>query len=144
MKLFAAVLLVAVCASCAGGDLVSGDRRSIGTVTVVFAVTPAQARVGEPVRLTFRLSNDAGAKQKLTFPSAQKYDFLVTENGRRIWRWSDGQAFAQNVTYEEIAPQSTITYSETWTPQQTGRFKMSGAIEAQGFTGRFFGSVSVK
>ena len=144
MRFVGAVLLVVLCGACAGGDLVSGDRRSIGTVTVVLAVTPAQARLGEPVRLTFRLSNDGGAKQTLTFPSAQKYDFLVSENGRRIWRWSDGQAFAQNVTYEQIAPQATITYSENWTPQQTGSFKVSGAIEAQGFSGRFVGSVNVK
>jgi Leu/Phe-tRNA-protein transferase len=73
------------------------------------------------VRLALRVTNTSGGVLELTFPTAQRYDFMVeTEDGRELWRWSADRAFAQVVTQARLEPGETWAMEATWVPD-TGR-----------------------
>lgn len=144
MRFVAVVLLFGLCAACAGEAQVTGDRRDVGVVTVVFTATPARGQVGQPVRLRIRLSNNGGKTEHLVTPSGQLYDFWVRDRGRTVWRWSGGQAFVQQVTTTDLTTQSTTAYSEIWRPTESGRFTVYGEMKAAGYTGPMKGTVIVR
>lgn len=142
----AVVFLLAglACACGAGRDEITGDARPVGPVTVTFKADPATVREGQSVRLSFKLVNNSGQAETLTFPSGQKYDFWATLDGREVWRWSEGKAFTQAIVHEEIAGQGGVTYTETWTPEEAGTYEVHGALAAQDFTGDYSGEVIVE
>lgn len=132
-----------LCAACAGGNEISGERRNIGGVTVTFRIEPSRPRAGQAVRLTLRLVNNTGNAERLTFPSSQKYDFWVTRDGDELWRWSDDQVFAQQITYQTIEGQGSAVFDETWTVEGQGTLVAHGALEAEGYGGELTGELVV-
>jgi hypothetical protein len=142
--LLAVAVLSVFLAACAGEGLVAGDRRNVGVVTVVFTASPAHARVGQPVRLAFRISNNGGKTEKLMSPSAKLYDFWVKRGSRAVWRWSDGHAFVQTFTNLDVETQSTKTFDEFWEPKEPGTYTAYGELTADGFTGPLKGTVVVR
>ena len=70
--------------------------------------------VGEPIVMTIEVTNKAERTITLTFPSAQRYDFIVKKGKETIWQWSAGRMFAQVVGRYEIAPGETLAYEYTW------------------------------
>jgi hypothetical protein len=133
-----------LCISCVGEADISGDRRNVGSVSVIFKVEPARVRVGQAVRLTFRLVNNAGREERLTFPSAQRYDFWVTSGTRQTWRWSKGQVFVQALTNETISAQGSLTLGEAWTPEHAGSYVAHGRLTARGYERELTGRVVVE
>lgn len=129
--------------ACAGTQSITGERRNVGGVTVTFRVEPARVQVGQAVRLTVRLVNNTGNRQRLTFPSAKLYDFWVTLDGEEVWRWSDERVFAQQVTHETIDGQSGTSFDESWTPESRGTFVAHAELEAEGYGGDLTGEVRV-
>lgn len=144
MRWIATLLLVASFAACAGENTVTGDRRNVGVVTVVFTAAPARAQVGQPVRLTFRVSNNGGKVEHLTSPSAKLYDFWAKQRGREVWRWSKDMSFVQAVTTTDVESQSSKTYTEIWRPTNAGRITVYGELQSSGFTGPMTGTVMVR
>jgi hypothetical protein len=144
VKLAAVVVLLALFAGCAGQDELTGDRRDVGVVTVVFTAMPAKVQAGEVVRLRLRVSDNAGTAQQLTTRTSQLYDFWVTDRGREIWRWSRDQSFVQSVTTTELEAQSSRVFIATWDPDRIGTLKVYGEVKAQGFEGPLEGTVVVR
>ncbi len=144
MRLVAAALLIALFAACAGEAEVSGDRRNVGVMTVVFTVAPARARIGQSVRLTIRVSNNGGKMEKLVSPSGKLYDFWVKKGSEEVWRWSKDQAFIQTVTETEIPTQSTKSFTQSWDPKETGTFTAYGELTADGFAGSMKGDLEIR
>jgi Intracellular proteinase inhibitor len=144
MKSIVAALVLVSFVACAGQDELTGDRRDVGVVTVVFTAMPAQVEVGQPVRLRLRLSDNAGTAQHLASPTAQLYDFWATDHGREVWRWSQDQSFVQSLTTTTIPGQSSQIYSEVWRPSSAGRFAVYGEVKADGFAGPLKGVVVVQ
>jgi hypothetical protein len=70
--------------------------------------------MGEPVVMTLEVTNKAGRAISLTFPSAQRYDFIVKQGKQTIWQWSAGRMFAQVLGRYELAAGETISYEYTW------------------------------
>jgi hypothetical protein len=138
-----ALAVVMLASSCAGGGDVSGDRRVVGGVTVTFSVRPARVEVGRTVRLALRVTNIAGRPEKLTFPSAQQYDFWVTRGEEEVWRWSDDRVFTQSVEKRTIDPQGTITLSESWVANESGEYRVHGQVLAEGYGRDLTGSLRV-
>jgi hypothetical protein len=143
------VALVGVCVligfgCAAGGPEISGDLRNVGGVTVTFKVSPARAKVGQSVGVTFRLVNNVGRAEELSFPSGQRYDFWATRNGREVWRWSKGRVFVAEVTRESLAPQSGITFAERWTPDEPGSYIVHGELKAEGYGRDLTGRLEVQ
>jgi hypothetical protein len=143
MRRLAAACLLALLAACASSSNVSGDRRTVGSVTVTFTVVPSAAKIGQSVRLTLRLVNDSGVATKLVFPSGKKYDFWITSGRREIWRWSAGKFFTQEVTTQEIGGQTGTALSESWTAAQSGHFVAHGHLYARGYEGDMNGTLDV-
>ncbi len=72
----------------------------------------------EPVEMTLTVENIAGRDLKLTFPTAQRYDFIVRKGKQVVWKWSEGMMFAQAISREVLPAGGTISYEVTW--DQTG------------------------
>lgn len=71
----------------------------------------------EGVRLTFHTTNTAPEPMEFTFPTSQRYDFLVeTADGEPVWQWSADRAFLQALSHETLEPGETWTVSEEWEP----------------------------
>ncbi|MEX2395089.1 MAG: BsuPI-related putative proteinase inhibitor [Actinomycetota bacterium] len=144
MRRVAALLLISTLfVGCAGSSEVSGDRRNVGSITMAFTARPARVEVGRPVRFTLRLTNNAGRSETLKFASGKKYDFWVTDGDDEIWRWSDDVMFTQALISQDIGPQSSVSFSETWNAERTGNFTVYGAVEAEGFERSLDGEVIV-
>jgi len=50
----------------------------------------------------------------LTFPTAQRYDFIVRKGKETIWIWSEGRMFAQVIGRQTLGAGETISYEITW------------------------------
>ncbi len=145
MKLLAAMLFALVLfGACAGQDQLTGDRRDVGVVTMVFTAMPAKVQVGQSVRFRIRLSNNGGKTEELVSPTAQLYDFWVRKGSREVWRWSAGQTFLQSVTTTALQTQATQIYTQTWHPTTTGRFTVYGEMKVNGYEGPLTGKVTVQ
>jgi hypothetical protein len=130
--------------ACAGGEAVTGDRRNVGVVSVVFSARPARGRVGQAVALRISLVNNSGQTQAVAFPDAQQYDFWAKRGSREVWRWSDGRLFAAATTTLELASQEPRMFSETWTPEQAGEYDVFGTVTSKGYDRPLAGEVVVE
>ncbi len=131
-------------AGCAGGDVVTGDRRTVGTVSVVFSARPARARVGQAVTLTIKLINSSGAERNIVFPQKRFYDFWADRDGREVWRWSDGRIFEQAAVTVTLASQSPETYVESWTPEEAGTYEVFASVASKEYERPLAGRVVVE
>jgi hypothetical protein len=69
------------------------------------------------VRLVLHVTNTARTPVTFTFPTSQRYDFMVeTESGEPVWHWSGDRAFLQVITEARLEPGETWTVQETWDP----------------------------
>jgi hypothetical protein len=145
IRLIAILAATIMLVSCVGeGPGISGDLRNVGGVTVTFKVAPARVKVGQAVRFTFRLVNNVGREELLTFPNGQRYDFWVTSGTREAWRWSEGRVFVQAIMHETIASQSGLTFAESWTPESAGSYIAHGRLTASGYERPLTGRVVVQ
>lgn len=85
-----------------------------------------------PIRIS--VTNTGAKAVKLTFPTAQKQDFAVTDkDGAEVWRWSEGQMFAQAITETNVEPGATYNYFGKIEADklEPGRYKIFGWLLAQ-------------
>ena len=89
---------------------------------------------GEPIKLTLHVINRGTEPVTLHFLSAQRYDVAVKNlEGQEIWRWSNGQMFAQVMGEETLQPgRKARTYRITVRERlSSGRYTVIGMIPAQ-------------
>jgi hypothetical protein len=142
-------LFVAAVSGVGGGEEVSEtegkdvrDSRFGVWLTTDWAVyTPEQ-----PVNIEFCVFNRTGEEITLYFRNAQRYDFTIEdEEGKEVWRWSEGRMFAQMLGEEILGPSNpeviyTAEYRNKLSPSYykiTGIFvardrPMSGSIVVEG------------
>ncbi|MCU4740061.1 BsuPI-related putative proteinase inhibitor [Natronoglomus mannanivorans] len=77
---------------------------------------------GNDVRFAFTVHNTGSGTADLQFPDACKADFAVLDEGREVWRFTDGRVFAQMIGEASIPPGESITYDGTWDDPQNGEF----------------------
>ncbi len=77
---------------------------------------PASAFVqGEEITLRMTIENQADEERKLAFTSAQLYDFEVEDlDGNLVWKWSEGQVFAQALTELTLSARQRLDYDTQW------------------------------
>jgi hypothetical protein len=68
----------------------------------------------EPVVMTLTVRNTTDRTINLTFPTAQRYDFIVSKGKMVVWQWSHGRMFAQVRGRHSVAPGDSISYDITW------------------------------
>ncbi len=119
LMLSACAAFVASCGgrcNCSGGGSAEGplNEAKPDLLEVNIGLDGGGYAMGEPIVMTLEVTNKAGRAINLTFPSAQRYDFIVKQGKRTIWQWSAGRTFAQVVGSHELAPGETISYEYTW------------------------------
>jgi hypothetical protein len=88
----------------------------------------------QPVNIEFCVFNRTGEEITLYFRNAQRYDFTIEdEEGKEVWRWSEGRMFAQMLGEEVLGPANTeiiykVEYKDKLNP---GYYKVTGFFVAQ-------------
>lgn len=91
--------------------------------------------LGPARRIGFTLTacNKSEEPVERVFPTGQRYDFEITKDGKFVWRWSDGRAFAQIYGNERWEPGECKTYTDYWSGRNgDGTQAESGQYEAVG------------
>jgi hypothetical protein len=95
--------------------------------------------LGDDVRLNLAISNRGTAPALFRFPTGQKYDFALRQNGREVWRWSQGKSFSASANALSLKPGETLSFHETWPgidhqglPVEPGRYTVAGWLTATG------------
>jgi hypothetical protein len=127
--LVAGVVAGLLVGGCAGSnERVEGE----GAMADDLAAT-MEVKVGsDSVRLLLHVTNTGSEAVEFTFPSSQRYDFVVADaGGERVWRWSDGMSFLQAVSSGTLAPGESWDMEAVWEPGgRTGTFVATGRLTA--------------
>lgn len=116
------LLFVGACVGTNGEPPASGEAGPEGLAASV----EANVR-GDSVLLKLHVTNTSDSSVPFTFPSSQRYDFQVRDEGGEIlWTWSATRSFAQVVTEAELAPSETWEFEATWNPGGPGRYQATG------------------
>lgn len=83
------------------------------------------------VEFSFRVTNTCPDPVELQFSDACKAEFIVTDDGREVWRYTDGKLFAQMLSAERLAPEETATYEAEWTTPRPGGYVATAELRAQ-------------
>ncbi|HYZ92856.1 MAG TPA: BsuPI-related putative proteinase inhibitor [Actinomycetota bacterium] len=90
---------------------------------------------GPALRIGFTLTVCNGTDKPIekTFPSGQRYDFEVKQDGEMVWKWSDGRAFTQVQGFERWDAGECRTFTDSWNGRNPdGSRAESGQYEAVG------------
>lgn len=64
-------------------------------------------------RMTFRVFNNGKRPYVLSFPDAQRFDYIILDpEGRLIYEWSADKMFVQAVGSSNVNPRERLTYSD--------------------------------
>ena len=66
------------------------------------------------IRFTLVIQNISNEPVTLCFTSSKKYDFVISQSGSEIWRWSSGRMFAQVMLDQVIDSGKRIRFTEVW------------------------------
>lgn len=103
------------------------------TLRLSLTTSKAAYTPGEPVKLILTVGNISDHPVILSFESAKKYDFVVSQGGDEIWRWSNGQLFAMVLTHLILAPRDSRRFEAVWLQtDQTSQRVRPGFYEATG------------
>ena len=89
------------------------------------------ATVSDDVQFTFIVTNEGDDPVDLSFSDALEADFAVRDGGEEVWRFSDGQMFAQMLGSETIDPGGTATYEAAWEDPDPGSYTAIATLEAR-------------
>ena len=101
----------------AGRVSVVKSAKMFDRLRVELEVPQSQYGLGLQVPMTLSITNTSRQPVTLRFSSGRRYDFVVSQGGAEIWRWSHGMAFTQALTSMEIAPGRTVSYTGYWSQQ---------------------------
>lgn len=87
-----------------------------------------EVTVGDGVRFRLTVVNAGDTPVEVTFQDACRADFLVYDDGEQIWRYSDGRAFAQELTNADFQPGETATFEESWPNPTSGDYTAEGTL----------------
>lgn len=92
--------------------------------TLEAAASPAE------VAFSFAVTNVGDDPAELTFPTAQTHDVAVRAEGEEVWRWSDGQMFAQMLGSETLAPGESASFEAVWDDPAPGSYEAVAELVA--------------
>ncbi len=85
------------------------------------------------VRFALHVTNNAGKRMELTFPSGLTHDIVVLDDvGREVWRWSEGRMFTQALQNRILDASETVSYDAEWLPEtQHGAFVAVASLRSE-------------
>jgi hypothetical protein len=115
----ACTLFLASCAGKRGGSEETSpgglmDQAIADSLEAGVTLNAGGYAMDEPIKMRLEVVNTAGRAITLTFPSAQRYDFIVKKGKQTIWQWSEGRMFAQVLGRYDLGPGDTISYEYKW------------------------------
>ena len=126
MRRFAVVALLALIAAACGSGTGGGGGEPDARVTF-----KEPLRVG-PVTWTITVTNDTTHALKLTFPTGQRADVTLSQNGKTIYQWSRGQLFSQMVGHLTIPAggNHVFTLEEPGIDVEPGTYTLAAVVVA--------------
>lgn len=79
-----------------------------GSVEATAAPDPPVA--GESVVWSFAVTNTSAEPLTLTFPSGQRADIVLSDEGEEVYRWSEGRVFTQAIEDVTVDAGETVTF----------------------------------
>ena len=70
---------------------------------------------GDLIQVRYRLTNISGETLTLRFGSRQRYDLTLEGQNGRVWTWSELMDFAPVTSEEQLAPEKTFEFRESFT-----------------------------
>jgi len=94
---------------------------------------------GEEVRIQIRVENNGDKPANLTFPTSQRYDIIITKDGKDIWRWAYEKVFTMAITVLKMKPGEVLSFEERWRQRDnegndagSGYYKINGVMKVKG------------
>jgi hypothetical protein len=92
---------------------------------------------GEPIEMKLVVSNTTDRRIKITFPTAQRFDFIVKKDRVPVWQWSGERMFAQVLGRHAIEAKGFVAYEFTWDQKlpdgswaRLGRYTVQGILKS--------------
>ncbi|SDJ89879.1 BsuPI-related putative proteinase inhibitor [Natronorubrum texcoconense] len=85
----------------------------------------------ELVTFAFTVINRGPESVDLQFSDACKAEFVVEEDGREVWRFSEGRMFAQMLSTDRLEAGAAETYEAEWTAPQPGGYIVRAELQAR-------------
>lgn len=104
-----------------------------GGLLTVLSTDKSFYNPGESVRISLFKINVSPYPITFTYPTSQRYDFVVTGSLGEVWRWSADRVFLPVVETVTLYPGQTRSYVAAW-PQvnleggrvQSGLYRVTG------------------
>ena len=84
----------------------------------------AKYAVNAPIKMTVSITNSDKKPFTLKSRSGERYEFSLTQARKRIWNWSQGRMFTQEMVEDALGAGKTRKFAETYTPGKTGMPKL--------------------
>jgi hypothetical protein len=84
------------------------------SLKVTLALDAGGYAIGETMEMKLVATNVAGRPVTLTFPTAQRFDFIVRRDGKPLWQWGADMMFAESLTRETLAPGDSLVLGTKW------------------------------
>lgn len=104
------------------------DAAGVAIALDVQRIEPAD---GPAFVLTLGAMAPADGSATLRFNSGHVYDFVVSQDGRELWRWSDGRAFHQAVFDHTVDAGTLQTFVEVWDGRDGRGQLVTGSVTVQ-------------
>ena len=82
------------------------------------------------VSFSFSVRNTGDDAVDLRFSDGCKADFVVRQDGRERWRFSDGRMFIQVLSSETLESGDEVTYECTWDGYSDGSYTAEAELQA--------------
>lgn len=126
-------VLAFACTRSRSTESLAGTRSSHHKKGAVVA-SSLDVRVGDNVHFALHVVNEGDKKVELNFPSGMTHDIAVLdENGRQVWRWSDGRLFTAAYQNKVLRSDDTLSYSESWRSPAPGRYTAVARLVSQNY-----------
>jgi hypothetical protein len=91
-------------------------------------------RLDKGVAFAFHVTNTAGRKLQLRFPSGQTHELVVLDTiGREVWRWSTGRVFTQSLQNKVLRVSDSLSYNLRWSNAPAGHYVAVATLASGNF-----------
>ena len=83
-----------------------------------------------PIIFSLIVSNPSDQPIFLCFRTAKRYDFIVSQHGRFVWRWSSGKIFSQVLSEKKLKPGESVRFTQSWPDSDvpSGDYEVTGVL----------------
>lgn len=93
-------------------------------LVATLSVTPGKASL----ELTLDVVNEGTEPVELTFRSGRRADFVALDDGKEVWRWSEGRMFTQALDEATLQPGESVSFDGSWDDPDPGEYLVRGTL----------------